>query len=341
MSQPKFYIRTVHRIDNIEVIPDLKVSLKFNFAESGLVQMLASKMMYPNITEETYRNPKTIHKETDIYIEVSCSIIPTTRIIGALQEIIDNGVYPYKKTPNSHIGAIWPLNSYENFFQEFIKVEQPKLLGVNSQIFDLLRWQHPYLNQKNSRLIGMTNISVSQDRQNWKPLPTLGEFSLSFVENEQVDNDFFNLQRINELLNQKISEPYYQQILREAKSLTDSSLEASAKSSVIFSVLAIEVAIKELIARLSPQSTWLIDNLNSPPIEKLLIEYIPILLNEECGHHQELIDRLKKVIFTRNSIVHQRDIVIRKATSNSAYILASDIIKWVETTLERKGMLYI
>jgi hypothetical protein len=116
-------------------------------------------------------------------------------------------------------------------------------------------------------------------------------------------------------------------------------LEASSRSSIVFSVLAIEIAIKEVIARLSPQSTWLIDNLNSPPIEKILKEFIPILLKVDTQFDPELLLILRKVIFNRNQVIHKRDFIVKESMSSDAFNTASEIIAWAEVTLHKKSSL--
>lgn len=45
---------------------------------------------------------------------------------------------------------------------------------------------------------------------------------------------------------------------------------------------ALETGIKTHISKLSPDTEWLLENLPSPPIDKIFKNYIP-LLYEKCG----------------------------------------------------------
>ena len=278
MDKNKYYIRAAYRIDKIEVVPDLEIIFPLDVKENCLTRIVASQVIYPHITEETYKSRQTIHSKCDAYLEISYSITPSKKMMYTINEILLEDKYPFKDGFEPKSNSLFPISYYADYLKEFVNNKQKDITKLIYKVFELLRWKHNFLNDKEACLRGMGGFQISIDRKNWKPMPCLGDISVSFGNKEEFENNHFKVEEINELMNMDISEPYYHQILREAQSLLRSSLEASSRSSIVFSVLAIEIAIKEVIARLSPQSTWLIDNLNSPPIEKILKEFIPILL---------------------------------------------------------------
>ncbi|HHE9409934.1 TPA: hypothetical protein ACPGZZ_000807 [Haemophilus influenzae] len=73
---------------------------------------------------------------------------------------------------------------------------------------------------------------------------------------------------------------------------------------------ALETGIKTHISKLSPDTEWLLENLPSPPIDKIFKNYIP-LLYEKCGRAIEfqkelksLTKQIKDIIEVRNKIAH-------------------------------------
>jgi len=71
---------------------------------------------------------------------------------------------------------------------------------------------------------------------------------------------------IEQLLAAGGQEPLHQSLLREAESL----LESNPRSALVIGTAATEVAIKELVSTLAPLASWLIQNVPSPPITKIL-----------------------------------------------------------------------
>ena len=67
-------------------------------------------------------------------------------------------------------------------------------------------------------------------------------------------------------------EPIAQELLREASQLACSG---SCRSALLMAATAVETAVKDHIGRLRPDTQWILQNLPSPPIEKILRKYIP------------------------------------------------------------------
>ncbi len=73
---------------------------------------------------------------------------------------------------------------------------------------------------------------------------------------------------------------------------------------------SLEVALKSTIGYLLPDSSWLVENLPTPPLVRMLIEYIPKLpvintINGKALPPPKVIcDLIKKGVTIRNSIAH-------------------------------------
>jgi hypothetical protein len=128
---------------------------------------------------------------------------------------------------------------------------------------------------------------------------------------------------IEQLLNAGGDEPLYYSLLREAESL----VESNPRSAVIISATAAEVAVKTLVSKLAPQTLWLVQNLPSPPIVKILVEYLPRLLPPGSPQlDPELIADLKTAVLLRNTLTHGFQGNLELARISSALATFRDVV---------------
>jgi hypothetical protein len=96
------------------------------------------------------------------------------------------------------------------------------------------------------------------------------------------------------------------ELLREAKVLQ----EHSPRSAFLVATSALEVGVKAYVAYLSPDTSWLLSELPSPPIHKILKSYVPELHQQRgmpIGYWDKLKPWFKRVesgATTRNRLVH-------------------------------------
>lgn len=127
---------------------------------------------------------------------------------------------------------------------------------------------------------------------------------------------------IETLLEANEDEPLYQSLLREAESL----LENNPRSAVAIGATAAEAAVKALVSKLAPQTSWLVQNLPSPPIFKILDEYLPLLLPPEAPRFDVgLIKNLKTAVLLRNELIHGAKAKLESAEVTSALATFRDI----------------
>src|ERR1700683_178212 len=83
---------------------------------------------------------------------------------------------------------------------------------------------------------------------------------------------------------------------------------------------AAETGFKQFCSILAPDASWLIENVPSPPIVKMLEEYLPLLNTKHkiYGHTlpppEPLTEVLKKGVQLRNGIVHGKHAILKKET---------------------------
>src|SRR5262249_16961684 len=69
------------------------------------------------------------------------------------------------------------------------------------------------------------------------------------------------------------AEPFAHELLREAMGL----LGHSPRSALLMTATAVETGVKDHIARLLPKASWLMQKLPSPPVFRILRDYLPEL----------------------------------------------------------------
>ena len=106
----------------------------------------------------------------------------------------------------------------------------------------------------------------------WQPWPSGIYITTSITTIPDVDDEIRgDLQR---LLVDGADEPVAHELLREA---FQSAATGSQRSAVLMAVAAMEVAAKTYAARRDPATTWLMSSEWTPPLAKLLSNYLPML----------------------------------------------------------------
>lgn len=104
-----------------------------------------------------------------------------------------------------------------------------------------------------------------------------------------------------------ICEPLGHELLREAGSLASTS----PRSSLLIAATALESGVKEHLGRISADTVWLLQNAPSPPIFKMLKDYIP-LFHASRGNDTSwwqigflpVVKRVQKIVEARNQLTH-------------------------------------
>jgi len=198
------------------------------------------------------------------------------------------------------------LPSYEYFpehFRSFLDQIYKELSVASNLAIKALRWRTSCLGPHN--VISFRSFDWSDDRKFWHPAPTelsctIEERSRPFKFTKEVRKD------IRQIIKNDFHEPVYHELYREAWG----NRRSNPRSAIVTGMSSLEVATKALIAQLIPDASWLTKNIPSPPLVKMLIEYIPRLpvvnkvKGKVCSPPKILVDKIRKGVTIRNDITH-------------------------------------
>lgn len=230
-------------------------------------------------------------------------------------------------TGQLHISATFKCNTYPktiNAFSELppgtiICIESetnPKLkrffddhyyAGLNEmeRLFKLLRWKYTLGDGQLKYL--SEDIFWSFDEESWNRV-----VRCSAPENlrvRMIEGKPLNAEMMKALMEGGNAEPIFFELLREANSISHTNLE----SAFVIAVSAFEVAVKYLIKNHLPDTEWLIDEVPSPPIEKIVRDFFPRLIPGFTFSENQVND-LKSTILIRNKLVHSGRIGNKRET---------------------------
>lgn len=102
-------------------------------------------------------------------------------------------------------------------------------------------------------------------------------------------------------------EPLARQLFREAWS----QIGINPRSALVIGVSAAEVGLKKLIAALIPGTDWLMEEIPTPPVGKVLRKFLPTLQlrakrvdGGPITPPNQLIEQIEKAVKHRNDVVH-------------------------------------
>jgi hypothetical protein len=113
---------------------------------------------------------------------------------------------------------------------------------------------------------------------------------------------------VREQVREGATEPLGHELFREA---WDQRLQ-NPRSALIIGYAAAEVGFKECAAFLIPHAAWLVENLPTPPLDKVLIQYVPNLpvkltINGSNPFvPKQIIARIREAMESRNKTAHTK-----------------------------------
>jgi len=221
------------------------------------------------------------------------------------------------KTQRLMISATFVCETYSNTLTEFSTLSTEKTLCIDTEentkikaffdvhylasknaierLYKVIRWKYSIGRDKVA--YHSESLFWSLDAVKWREIvrcPAI-EHVYATVYNETN----FDAAMIKEILERGESEPIFLEILREANSISQENLE----SGFVIAVSALEVAVKYLIKNHIPKTEWLMDEIPSPPIQRIITDYFPMLIpGFQISKEEE--NKLKSIVAKRNKILH-------------------------------------
>ena len=125
-----------------------------------------------------------------------------------------------------------------------------------------------------------------------------------------------------------IAEPLGRTLVREAIALADES----PRSAILIMTTALETGVKIHISSISPNTDWLMEEIPSPPIFKILRDYIP-LIHKRLGNDllywekvKPFIKDVQKLVELRNKVAHTGNIPKDSDSIYNYLELVSDLL---------------
>jgi hypothetical protein len=200
-----------------------------------------------------------------------------------------------------------PMDYMPPAFKDFAREIGELLSHAGRRAVDLLRWRSGELGAQRPFSAQSTEWRLEEGSY-WHSFPGGTGLTIDHVAYPEVrPGAHDDLQR---LFDEGREEPFAYELLREAWALRD----VSPRTSLLLSITALEVAVKQYVADRVPQAEWLVNNAPSPDVVKLLREYLPTLepsasapINAEKLRKlpQELLDVLRCLRDQRNGVAHR------------------------------------
>lgn len=194
-------------------------------------------------------------------------------------------------TPNSYLFDFYPRE-----MQDFCTTTAEGLKDHIRAFFGLLRWRlHDDISAGDH--ISPGKVEWSDDGHAWHELRRRGSLSGRILPQIRLSPQVNGI--LDDLVHTKTKEPLGRDIWHVA-------VNTDPRTAVILAVTAVEGEVKRLINEVVPESEWLVANLPSPPIVRLIKTYLPTIISIPSKQlpPSRLMRTLEEAINLRNSFVH-------------------------------------
>ena len=214
-----------------------------------------------------------------LVLEVIADFEPPDRVKSVFSDlandILPSDAKPYEtlgfrvepgQSLNRHVPA---PNVLPEAFQEFSRMLRAELSNAARRVYKLYRWRtDSYVTDR--RGFSSQGFRYSLDGELWFHLPAPGSVRTSAVGHVNFRNGLFEA-AVQPMLDLAVDEPLGFELLSEAAELSSTS----RRGALVVAVAALEVGVKSFIGALVPKAEWLVMHLPSPPVKRLLVEYLP------------------------------------------------------------------
>lgn len=232
-----------------------------------------------------------------------------TTISSAITLPLYSNVYPNKCVidENGYCQKGFTLKRFmcPDDIQELINSAETELYNKMNDLLGLIVWSQGI--HVNASFDKGTLFWGENDKDKFFLVPmNLNQQEFSVFLSEDITWEEQDRKVLSESWEKNLRIPLSHILAREATVL----IEYHPRSAILMLVSALETGIKTHISKLSPDTEWLLENLPSPPIDKIFKNYIP-LLYAKCGRAIEfqqelksLTKQIKEIIEVRNKIAH-------------------------------------
>lgn len=304
--------QTHYRLDPFAFEPDLCHFRSREFQGEGLTFLIR------------YEQPEDEDSESVIHVLMTAEVSLPDEL---------RSVFFRKETGAVNVDAIRFTHDFEGFpvgYEQFVLNTHRKLERYASGIFNDIRWR-----------VGIMGGPVTL-RSEWKSMrwenpewdsPHLK--SLGFLNSQIPAGGTVLHLNLNELsipgeclLDLREHQPLSHSLLREAWN----NRNDAPRSALVIGISAAEIGFKETASDLMPDTKWLLSNIQSPPLDKMIREFMEKLPARQkfegvvCRPPKPLIRTLKRGIELRNGAVHSASEEISSETIQEILEAVRDLL---------------
>jgi hypothetical protein len=135
----------------------------------------------------------------------------------------------------------------------------------------------------------------------------------------------------------ELDEPLGHELLREAWT----NRETNLRSAIVLAVAAAEVGFKQFASKLFPDTAWILENLQSPPLTRMLDRFpwnkLKLQINgKDLTVPDSIKDELTKAIKLRNDVVHGGAVKLSVDTVESVLTSVRDLLYFLDALTDVK-----
>lgn len=156
-------------------------------------------------------------------------------------------------------------------FQEFASQVRHRLYESSRRTVRIIRWRRA-LTSLHNPIASTSGVYWSFDQQRWRPMPQDLHFDgPGFEFYFRISPKLYA--EMEELIKTGKNEPLGHELFLEAWALR----RTNPRSALIIGMSAAEVGFKQCIGKLVPYAEWLAHHAPTPPLDKMLSKYLPLL----------------------------------------------------------------
>ncbi len=340
-TTPTVHIRTSHTIVDLPLATSpLQLSISTPFAH--VIQ----------VRRHTDQELERGKRRSDCTCIASASIEIQEGDLSTLTSIASGQAFPnaneqnYRSAYTNASGQTTYLPSLDKFpssFRTSVADPRDELNRSTRQAIDILRWRLNCLGPTRNFLSSMSD-EWSIDGLEWHCLPSSITAIPTIRSELRVTTDA--LKEVVEAAHNPPPHLLPYELLREAMELQSKQ----PRSAVIIALAAVEIATKGLVARSLPETAWLVENIPTPPINRILREYAPNI-QTPAGHSlkipKEILRSHQSAVKLRNQITHTSQPAPSITRARQILSTASDILRlidaaegysWADTLLQNRSI---
>lgn len=255
------------------------------------------------------------HEDTLVLV-TSAQFEPNEKVREVFEDLANDTLPKGSKTYEFVGGKVEPGESLDkripphhilpNAFSSYTAELRADMASEARSIANIYRWRSDvYIPRR--RGFSVRPAEFSLDGESWRMLPFEGSTRGWTGAHVRFDDKRFE-RTVQPLLDSGETEPLGFELLSEAYEVS----ETNTRAALVIAVMALEVGFKGFVSDLTPDAEWLAMNAPSPPIEKMLREYLPTIpvtnrlpSDEVQPPPNETMTVIRDAVVRRNAITHR------------------------------------